>query len=59
MQIIADYQLEPAKETPGCYRYMQVGGDPGVATLYLRKDALRGEPAPLRLQMVLTPTGAQ
>lgn len=55
MQIIAEYELEPDKETKGCYRYKHVGGDPGIVTHYLRKDALGGQPAPMRLQMMLTP----
>jgi len=55
MQIIAEYEIQPDKETPGCYRYARVGGDQGVVTLYVRKDALGGQPAPKRLQMVLTP----
>lgn len=55
MQIVAEYELEPSKETKGCHRYRHVSGDPGITTHYLRKDALRGQPAPKRLQMVLTP----
>jgi len=54
LQIIATYELHPEKETPGCHRYHQEGGDAGVQTIYLRKDALNGQPAPRRLSMTLT-----
>lgn len=55
MQIVATFEIQPEKETKGCHRYAHTGGDQGVTTLYVRKDALRGQPAPKRLQMVLTP----
>ena len=55
MQIVATFEIQPDKETKGCHRYAHTGGDQGVTTLYVRKDALRGQPAPKRLQMVLTP----
>jgi hypothetical protein len=54
MQIIATFEHE--KDTPGSHRYKCVSGDEGVTTIYIRKAALRGERAPKRLQLTLTPT---
>lgn len=44
MKKIIVMQLEPAKETKGCYRFMQVAGDRGVETLYVRKADVDGKP---------------
>ena len=53
MQIIATYTLE--RSTPGTVRYKHVSGDTGIETIYVRKDALGGQPAPERIQIVITP----
>lgn len=45
-------RLEPAKETPGCYRYMRDAGDRGVETIYLRKADVEGPP-PAEITMTL------
>lgn len=47
------FEINPTKETPGCYRYMRTGGDEGVETLYLRKESLEGA-APTQITMTLT-----
>ena len=34
------------KETKGCHRYEVAGGDPGVTTIYLRKESLARDQSP-------------
>lgn len=46
-------ERQDAKETKGCYRYAQVAGDPGVTTIYLRKEFTEGRP-PRRIAVSLT-----
>lgn len=54
MQIIATFTLE--RTTPGTVRYKHEGGDVGIETIYIRKDALKGDPTPERIQIMITPT---
>jgi hypothetical protein len=51
--IAAQFEIQPDKETKGCYRYRYDGGDHGVATIYIRKEAF-GDDAPRRLSIVIT-----
>lgn len=48
------------KETKGCHRYGFSSGDAGVATIYLRKEALKdGETAPDEIKVTITAEASQ
>lgn len=41
------------KETSGCYRYGFTDGDPGITSIYLRKESVSERP-PKRIKVKIT-----
>jgi hypothetical protein len=54
-----EIQLVQGKETKGTYRYESPDPNAMITTLYIRKDAFAGKPAPQAIRLVVEDASTQ